>query len=105
MSLDEERRRDAVIAFLGAGLLQPPSPALAVAVLSGARRIVASHQARGESISAWLTSQIRLHGIRENAATLAAVEVPGYRHQAAQTYALHHPDRRKALNDMLDALS
>jgi hypothetical protein len=33
------------------------------------------------------------------------MEVPEYRYQAAQTYALHHPDRLKALNDMPAALT
>lgn len=90
--------------FLGAGLHQPPSRALSVAALGDARRMFAS-QARDELlISEWLTGEIRLHGIRENAATLAVMEVPEYRHRAAQTYALHHPDRLKALNDLLAAL-
>jgi hypothetical protein len=86
--------------FLGAGLHQPPSRALSVAALGDARRMFASHARDELLISEWLTGEIRLHGIRENAATLAVMEVPEYRHQAAQTYALHHPDRLKALNDL-----
>jgi hypothetical protein len=39
----------------------------------------------------WLNSEIRLHGIRENAAALAVMEVPEYRDQTAQTYALPTP--------------
>jgi hypothetical protein len=65
----------------------------------------ASHQVRGESIGEWLNSEIRLHGIRENAAALAVMELPEYRHPTAQMYALHHPDRLKALNDMLAVLT
>jgi hypothetical protein len=103
--LDEEPRRDIIIAFLGAGLRQPPSRALAVAALASARRVVAAHRARGEPIRGWLAGEIQLAGIRENAAALAAMEVPGYRHQTAQAYALHHPDRLKALNDFLAALT
>jgi hypothetical protein len=33
------------------------------------------------------------------------MEVPEYRHQTAQAYALQHPDRIKVLNDMLAALT
>lgn len=105
MPVDEGRRRDAIMAFLGAGLHQPPSRALAVAALAAVRRMVASHQVRGESISEWLNSEIRLHGIRGNAAALAVMELPGYRHPTAQMYALHHLDHLKALNDMLAVLT
>jgi hypothetical protein len=33
------------------------------------------------------------------------MELPEYRHPTAQMYALHHPDRLKALNDMLAVLT
>ncbi len=88
----EERYRQAIMAFLGAGLRPPPSRALAVTALAGARRSAASHQARGESLGKWLTGEIRVRGIRENAAALAVLELPGYRAMAAQAYARHHPD-------------
>jgi|CZLB01.1.fsa_nt_gi hypothetical protein len=68
MPLEEEHRNDVIIAFLGAGLREPPSRALAVASLAGARRMVAAHQARDEPFRGWLASEIRLAGIRENAA-------------------------------------
>jgi hypothetical protein len=70
----EERRSQAIMAFLGAGLHQPPSLALAVTALADARRTVASLWSRGEPIAHWLASETRLHGIRENAATLAVME-------------------------------
>jgi hypothetical protein len=45
-SFGEERRGQVIMAFLGAGLHQPPSPAQAVTALAGARRMVASLHAR-----------------------------------------------------------
>ena len=72
--------------------------------LAGARRSVASHQARGESLGKWLAGQVRVRGIRENAAVPAVMELPEYRAMAAQACARHHPDRITALNDLLAAL-
>jgi hypothetical protein len=89
-------RRDAIIAFLGAGLFQWPSPARAVDALAVARREMASCRARGESVRQWLAGEVHHRGIRENAAVLAVLEIPDFRHEAAQTYALDHPDRRPA---------
>ncbi len=100
----EERYSQAIMAFLGAGLRPPPSRALAVTALAGARRSVGSHPARGESLGKWLAGEVRVRGIRENAAVLAVLELPGYRAMAAQAYARHHPDRITALNDLLAAL-
>jgi hypothetical protein len=100
----EERYRQAIMAFLGAGLRPPPSRALTVTALAGARRAVASHQARGESLGKWLAGEVRVRGIRENAAVLAVMELPEYRAMAAQAYARHHPGRITALNDLLAAL-
>jgi hypothetical protein len=60
---------------------------------------------RGESTSEWLASEIRLRGIRENAAVLAVMEIPEYRYPAAQAYALRYPDRLKVLNDLLAVLT
>ncbi|MGD0068713.1 MAG: hypothetical protein ABSB76_35435 [Streptosporangiaceae bacterium] len=100
-----DRRRDAIMAFLGAGLLQRASRAQAVAALAAARRAVASCRARGESVSQWLTGEAHHRGIRENAAGLAVLETPDHRHHAAQGYALEHPERRQALDDMLAVLS
>jgi hypothetical protein len=74
-----------------------------VAALATARHAVASHRARGDPITAWLDSQTRLHGIGENAAVLAVMEVPEYHHQTAQAYALQNPDRLDALHDLLAA--
>jgi hypothetical protein len=100
-----ERRRDTIMAFLGAGLFQRPSPAQAVGALATARREVASCRAHGESVRQWLTGEIHHRGIRENAAVLAVMDIPDFRHEAARAYALEHPDRRPVLEDMLAALT
>jgi hypothetical protein len=83
-SFGEERRGQVIMAVFSAGLHQPPSPAQAVTALAGARRMVASLQARGEPIADWLASEIRVHGIRENAAALAAMEIPEHRQMTAE---------------------
>jgi hypothetical protein len=102
---DEEHRREAIIAFLGAGLHQPLSAALAVGALASARRAIAAHLASGTSIGEWLAGEIRVPGIRENAAVVAVIEMPGRQHATAHAYALRHPERLKVLNDLLAVLS
>lgn len=100
----EERRHAALVVFIGAGMPSPPSTALLVAALAGARRAVAMHQARGLAIDQWLAGEVRLRGIRENAAVVAVLEMPGRREEAAQAYRQQHPDRAGALNDLLAVL-
>jgi len=101
----EERRRAALIAFLGAGMYSPPSKALIVEVLAGARRAVALHQPHGRALAEWLAGEIRLRGIRENAAVLAVLELlPGRREEAVRTYRHGHPDRAGALRDLMAVL-
>ena len=100
----EERRRAALIAFIGAGMPSPPSTALMVAALAGARRAVAMHQARGLAVDQWLAGEVRLRGIRENAAVAAVLEMPGQRGEIAQAYRQQHPDRAGALEDLLAVL-
>jgi hypothetical protein len=75
----DERRRQAITAFLGAGMHEAPAPALAVQALADARRSVAVCLARNESIATWLAGEIRFPDIKENAATLAALELPEHR--------------------------
>jgi hypothetical protein len=100
----EERRRAVLAAFIGAGVPSPPSTALLVQALAGARRAVAMHQARGLAIDQWLAGEVCLRGIRENAAVLAVLEMPGRRDEIAQAYRQQHPDRAGALNDLLAVL-
>src|SRR5215470_18212022 len=97
----EQRRLAALIAFMGAGMPSPPSTALLVATLAGARRAVALHRARGLALDRWLAGEVRLRGIRENAAVLAVLEMPGRRETVAQVYRQQHPDRAGALDDLL----
>jgi hypothetical protein len=100
----EERRRAALIAFIGAGMPSPPATAVLVAALAGARRAVAMHQARGLAIDRWLAGEIRLRGIRGNAAVLAVLEMPARREEVARAYSQQHPDRAGALHDLLAVL-
>jgi hypothetical protein len=101
----EEPRRKAIMAFLGAGLHQAPTPATAVPALASARRMVTSLLSRHEPITPWLANEIRLRGIRENAAILAVMEMPEYRHGTAQAYARDHPERLDVLRALLAVLA
>jgi hypothetical protein len=100
----EERRSEVIMAFLGAGLHEPPSRALALSALAGARRTVASLLSCGELVAEWLATETRLRGIRENAATLAVMELQECRHDTAEAYARDHPDRLDILRDLLAVL-
>lgn len=101
---EEERRSAALAAFLSTGMHSPPSTALLVAALAEARRAVAMHQARGLAIDGWLASEVRLRGIRENAAVLAVLELPGRRDETARAYRQQHPDRAGVLSELLAVL-
>jgi hypothetical protein len=101
----EERRRVVVAAFIGAGVPSPPSTALLVQALAGARRAVAMYSARGLAVDQWLAGEVRLRGIRENAAVLAVLEMPERREEVAQAYREQHPNRAGALNDLLAVLA
>jgi hypothetical protein len=102
-STSHQSSDQAIIAFLAAGLDPPPSTAVMVAALANARREVAAHQARRRPIDAWLSSETRLRGIRENAAVLAALETP-QRTQVAQSHRDQHPGRTAVLATLLAAL-
>jgi len=97
----EERRRAAVIAFLGAGLSSAPSKALAVSALAAARCAVSVRQVQGQPLDEWLAGEVRMRGIRENAAVLAVLELPGRREETARVYRDEHPDRAGVLADLL----
>jgi hypothetical protein len=100
----EKRRQAALAVFLSAGMPAPPSTALLVQALADARRAVAAHEQRRLPIDQWLASEIRMRGIRENAAVLAVLETPGRREETANAYCQQHPDRTSALNDLLAML-
>jgi hypothetical protein len=86
-------------------MYSPPSTALIVEVLAGARRAVALHQPHGQALDEWLAGEVRLRGVRENAAVLAVLELlPGRREEAARAYRHEHPDRAGVLGDLLAVL-
>jgi hypothetical protein len=97
----QEPRQAALIAFIGAGTPSQPSTVLLVAALAAARRAIAAHRARGFAIDQWLAGEVRLRGIRENAAVWAVLEMPGRREETARAYRQQRPDRAGALNDLL----
>jgi hypothetical protein len=99
-----ERRSQAIVAFLGTGMDDPPTAALCVQALAGARRSAAILHARHEPIENWLAAEIRFPGIKENAATLAAMEISEQRQELAQSYADRHPDHLAILHDLLAVL-
>ena len=99
------RRPDAILAFLGAGLFQRPSRTEAVDAIAAARRGVAACQARRAPVWQWLAGEVRLGGIRENAAVLAVLEIPDLREETGRAYAREHPDRLPALQSMLTVLT
>lgn len=79
--------------------------AQAVAALAAARHGIAACQARRAPVRQWLAGEVHLRGIRENAAVLAVLEIPGLREEAARAYAREHPDRLPALQSMLTVLT
>lgn len=98
-------RSAALVSFLGAGMPSPPSKALIVEALARARRAVAMHRGHGLALDQWLNGEVRLRGIRENAAVLAVLELRlGRREETAQAYRHEHPDRSSALSGLLAAL-
>jgi hypothetical protein len=101
----DEHRPDAILALPGAGLLQRPSRAQAVDALAAARREVAACRESRAPIWQWLADEVRLRGIRENAAVLAVLEIPDLREDAALAFAREHPDRLPALQSMLTVLT
>ena len=103
--LDAENRRSrAIIAFLSAGMHDRPSPALCVRALADARRSVAVDRGRSKLIEEWLADEVRFCGIKENAATVAVLEIPEHRQDTARSYSSRHPDRLALLDELLAVL-
>lgn len=98
---NEDLRRSALIDFLGAGIAPPPSKAVLVSALASARRSIASLQAQGGSIDEWLRREIRYSGVRENAASLAAMEISEAKDKVSRDYIQRHPDRTQELSRIL----
>lgn len=102
--LCEERRRDALVALLWSGMAGSPSHAVMVSAIGDARRAMAILRERRLPLDGWLAGEVRLRGIRENAAVLAALELPEWRDRAAEIYSREHPERRAVLHAFLAAL-
>jgi hypothetical protein len=100
----EATRQQVLIELLTAGVTPMPSAAQLVTALADARRHVASFQARIEPLDDWLTGQMNRRGVWENAAVLAALEVPEYRGRAANLYREAHPERTRQLDGFLRQL-
>ena len=100
----EDLRRQALIAFLAAGMASAPATAQLVSALAAARRAVAADRSRGRPVDEWLRGEIRFRGIRENAALLAALEIPEMRERVALQFRQDHPERAGILNEILTYL-
>jgi hypothetical protein len=94
-------RRRALIAFLAAGMAPAPATAQLVSALANARRAVAANLSQGLPVGEWLQSEIRFRGIRENAAMLAALEIPEMREPVATRFRQEHPERENLLDEIL----
>jgi hypothetical protein len=69
------------------------------------RREVAACQAYSGPVRQWLTGEVDLRGIRENAAVLVVLEIPDLRDEAAKAYARNHPDCLPALEAVFPVLT
>lgn len=49
----------------------------------------------------WLAGEVRLRGIKGNAAVLAVLELPDRREETARAYRREHPGRAGVLADLL----
>lgn len=77
----------------------PPDKALLVSALANARRSVAALGKREADIGEWLDTESRVPGIRENAATVAALEFPAIRVRVASIYSEKYPERAHLVED------
>lgn len=100
-----DARRAALVAFLSAGLPSPPPTSVMVSALAAARREILAHRARSEPLDSWLSNEVRLRGVKENAAVLAALELPALRVEVATAYRREHPDRTTALDAVMAILT
>ena len=97
-------RQTALVELLAAGIVPVPTANQLVTALADARRHVASYHARNEPLDDWLATQVKRRGVIENAAVLAAVELPVYREMAANLYRRSHPERWPQLDGFLRQL-
>ena len=72
---DGRRRSSAIVAFLGTGMDPKPTRANMVDRLAHATRTVRELSGQGRQLEDWLADEMRIRGIRENAAVLAVLEI------------------------------
>jgi hypothetical protein len=103
MAQSEESRSEAIAAFLCGGLSPTPSKAQLVSALANARRAFAHLLASGGDVNARLRGEMRFDGVRENAATLAAIEVAENRNAVTRVRSVAHgsrPHRQRAVETL-----
>ncbi|GAA1031329.1 hypothetical protein GCM10009557_26350 [Virgisporangium ochraceum] len=89
-------RPAAISAVLCAGVTPRPPKWLQVELLAAARRAADANSAECES---WAAEQLRLGGIRENAALVAVMET-ALRDRITTTYLEKYPDRRYLIDEL-----
>jgi hypothetical protein len=102
---DGRRRSSAIVAFLGTGVDPKPTRANMVDRLANATRTVRELSGQGRQLEDWLADEMRIRGIRENAAVLAVLEISEPGSALAQAYAERYPDRLPELTELLAVLN
>ena len=97
----DDRRFDSLAAFLGAGMGYTPTRGQIVEALAAARRAVKVDRRHEHLLKEWLQGEIRMRGIRENAAVIAVLEIPEFREETAREYLREHPERTQILDDLI----
>jgi hypothetical protein len=97
-------RSDAIMGFLGAGMYSTPTPAAAVEALARVRSTVALLKERPDALSRWLLDEIKMRGIRENAAVLACVEMREPPLDLEGPYRQRYPDRQEQLDRLVHVI-
>ena len=89
----ERSQRRARLALFAAGMSYQPEPWQVVARMAEARRAIVELRWRGSPLDGWLGEEVRVRGLRENAAVIAAMEVPEYRERVAREYVERYSER------------
>jgi hypothetical protein len=90
-------RPTAISAALCAGVTPRPPKWLQVELLAAARRAADANSA--DKYESWAAEQLRLGGIRENAALVAVMET-ALRDRITATYLKKYPDRRNLIDEL-----
>jgi hypothetical protein len=95
----------AIVAFLGTAADPEPTRANMVDRLANPTRTERELSGQGRQLEDWLADEMRIRGIRENAAVLAVLEVSKPGSALAQAYAERYPDRLPELTELLAVLN